>query len=182
MTPGGVALNNGVMTTSAWRLSFELDPLIAEAKRRMRRRRLLVVAAAVALLAAAAGPLFALRGPAATVTKTNKYRIRVTLTAQNHQPRASHSPYKHWGYSVKVTTAAEKSVASTIHLQILSGQTLLAGVGLVTLNKGYDHWSAAIGGEASVLNVLPRGKKLIFQAVVRASGVTVKRNWPIVVR
>jgi hypothetical protein len=50
------------------------------------------------------------------------------------------------------------------------------------LKKGYDHWDAAIGGEASVLNVLPRGKKLIFQAVVRANGETVKRNWPIVVR
>lgn len=170
------------MTAFAWRLSFELDPLIAEAKRRMRRRRILVVAAAVALVAAAAGPLLALRDPAATVTKTNKNPIRVTLTAQNHQPRASHSPYKHWWYSVKVTTAAGKSVPSTIHLQILSGHIPLAGVGLVTLKKGYDHWSAAIGGEASVLNVLPRGKTLIFQAVVRAKGVTVKRNWPIIVR
>jgi hypothetical protein len=28
---------------------------------------------------------------------------------------------------------------------------------------------------------VPRGKRLIFQAVVRAQGVTVKRNWPIVV-
>jgi hypothetical protein len=29
---------------------------------------------------------------------------------------------------------------------------------------------------------VPRGKRLIFQAVVRAEGVTVKRNWPLVVR
>jgi hypothetical protein len=170
------------MTTTAWRLSFELDPLIAEAKRRMRRRRLLGVAAAIALVAGTAGAVFALRGPAVTVTETNRSPIRVTLTAQNHRPRASKSPYKHWWYSVKVTTAAGKSVASTIHFQILSGGTPLEGVGLVTLKKGYDHWSAAIGGEASVLNALPRGKKLIFQAVVKAKGVTVRRNWPIVVR
>jgi hypothetical protein len=45
-----------------------------------------------------------------------------------------------------------------------------AGVGLVTLKKGYDHWDAAIGSDARVLNVLLRGEKLIFQAVVRANG------------
>jgi hypothetical protein len=170
------------MTASAWRLSFELDPLIADAKRRMRRRRLLVVAVAIAPVAGAAGVVLALGRPPVTATETHRSQLRVTLTAQNHQPRASHSPYKHWWYSVKVTTATGKSVASTIHLQILSGHTPLAGVGLVRLKKGYDHWAAAIGGEASVLNALPRGKKLVFQAVVRANGVTVKRNWPIVVR
>jgi hypothetical protein len=41
---------------------------------------------------------------------------------------------------------------------------------LVTLKKGYDHWDAAIGSDARVLNVLLRGEKLIFQAVVRANG------------
>jgi hypothetical protein len=55
-------------------------------------------------------------------------------------------------------------------------------VGFVSLKKGYDHWCAAIGGEANALLAVPRGKKLIFQAVVRAKGVTVERNWPIVVR
>lgn len=168
------------MSAKAPQLPFALDPLIAEAKRRMRRRRFVIAAAALAAGAAAA--IVALRGPAVTVTETHRSPIRVTLTAKNHEPRASESPYKHWWYSVKVTTAAGKSVASTIHLQILSGRTPLEGVGLVTLKKGYDHWSAAIGGEASVLHGLPRGKKLIFQAVVRAKGVTVKRNWPIVVR
>lgn len=148
----------------------------------MRRRRFLVTATAIALVATVAGAALALHGPTLPATGTHRSPIRVSLTAQNHQPRASHNPYKHWWYSVKVTSAAGKSVASTIHLQILSGHTPLAGVGLITLKKGYDHWSAAIGGEASVLNVLPRGKKLIFQAVVRAKDVTVKRDWPIVVR
>jgi hypothetical protein len=160
-----------------------LDPLIAEAKRRMRRRRFLVVSAGVVLVAGAVGALLALRGPAVPGTGTNRSPIRVILTAQNHHPRAGESPYKHWWYAVKVTTAAGKPVAGTVQLQILSGRAPLEGVGLVTFTKkGSDRWIAAIGGEASVLNVLPRDKKLIFQAVVRAKGVTVKRNWPIVVR
>ncbi len=42
---------------------FELDPLIAEAKRRARRRRLLVAAGVVALAGLAAGLTLALRSP-----------------------------------------------------------------------------------------------------------------------
>src|SRR5215471_1641019 len=41
---------------------FSLDPLIAEAKRRMRRRRLFAAASIVALAAAGAGLFFALHG------------------------------------------------------------------------------------------------------------------------
>jgi hypothetical protein len=82
---------------------------------------------------------------------------------------------------VKVRTVAGKSVASTIHLRILSGRTPVEGVALVSLKQGYDHWCAAIGGEGNVLDALPRGKKLIFQAVVTADGMTVERDWPIVV-
>jgi hypothetical protein len=69
-----------------------------------------------------------------------------------------------------------------IHVRFLSGHTSLEGVGLVWLKRGYDHWCQAIGGEVNVLLGLPRGKKLVLQAVVRADGVTVRRNWPIVVR
>jgi hypothetical protein len=107
--------------------------------------------------------------------------IRVALTAQNHHPRASRSPSVHWWYCVKVTTAAGTSVASTIRLQIVSGRALIRRLALVSLRKGYDHWCQAIGGEASILNTLPLGRRLIFQAVVTAQGVTVKRNWLIVV-
>ena len=50
------------MTEHAPRLPFSLDPLIAEAKRRMRRRRLLVVAVLLTA-AAAAGSVVASRSP-----------------------------------------------------------------------------------------------------------------------
>jgi hypothetical protein len=113
---------------------------------------------------------------------SDAHGIRVTLTAENHHPRASELPNVQWWYCVKVTTAEGKSVASRIHLQILSGRTPLEGVGLIWLKKGYDRWCADIGGEGNVLDALPRGKKLVLQAVVRAAGVTVSRNWPIVVR
>jgi len=120
--------------------------------------------------------------PAVCGAGTNQSPIRVTVTAKNHHPRPSESPSWHWWYCVKVRTAAGKSVAAMIHLHVLSGRTPVEAIGSVSLKKGYDHWCAAIGGEGNLLDVLPRGKKLNFQAVVRANGVTAKRNWPIVVR
>ncbi len=168
------------------------EALIEEARRRQRRRRRTGVLALGLAAAIAAGTYLAVHvgGKSASTqharpparAATHQSPIRVTLTAQNHQPRVSNSPTAHWGYCVKVTTAAGKSVASKILLQIVSGRTPVVGVGLVWLKKGYDHWCAGVGGEASVLHGVPPGKKLIFQAVVRAQGVTVKRDWPIVVR
>ena len=135
------------------------------------RRVLAIALVAVTVVAGAVAAVGQSGGP-----------IRVTLTAQNHRPRPSESPSWHWWYCVKVRTATGKSVASTIQLRILLGRKPVGEAGFVSLRKGYDHWCATIGGEANVLLAVPRGKRLSFQAVVRAEGVTVKRNWPIVVR
>lgn len=147
-----------------------------------RRVRLTGAALVLAVLAAAFAPTFRPAGRPAAAPAT-KSPIVVTLTAKNHDPHPSSSPTWHWWYSVKICTPGGKPVAAPVHLylQILSGHSTVEGVGLVILKKGYDAWTAAIGGEANVLNAAPRGRKLVFQAVVRAKGVTVKRNWPIVV-
>lgn len=173
-----------------------VDPeaLIEEARRRQRRRRRACLVALGLASAITAAAYFTVRvwdegsstqraRPSAVGT-THQSPIRVILTAQSHDPRASHSPYVHWGYCVKVRTAAGKSPPSGIHLhlQILIGRTTAAGVGEVWLKKGYDNWCGGIGGETNPLLAVPRGKKLIFQAVVTAMGVTVKRSWPMVVR
>jgi hypothetical protein len=81
---------------------------------------------------------------------------------------------------VKVTTASGESVASKIRIQVAWGRTVRR-IALISLRKGYNHWCQGIGGEASILNTLPVGRKLLFQAVVTAESVTVTKNWPIVV-
>jgi hypothetical protein len=126
--------------------------------------------------------LVALTAVAGAVAAVGTSPIRVTLTAENHHPHPRASPSWQWGYCVRVGTPAGKSVASTIHLQILQGRKPVGQVGFVSLKKGYDRWCGTIGGETNALLAVPRGKRLIFQAVVRAEGLTVKRNWPIVVR
>lgn len=170
------------------------EALIEEARQRQRRRRracfyafglALAIAAAADLTMYAGGERASTqhgRNPA--VGATHSSPIRVILTAQSHHPRASNSPYVHWGYCVKVRTAAGKPVPSGIHLllQIVVGRTPVAGVGEVWLRKGYDNWCGGLGGETNPLLAVPRGKKLNFQAVVTAMGVTVKRSWPLVVR
>jgi hypothetical protein len=181
-----------------------VDPeaLIEEARRRQRRRRRLVVLALGLALTIAAGAYLAVHlgdnsastqhpQPPAVGAATHRSPIRVILTAQNHHPRVlltgrNHQPppSEQWGYCVNVRTATGKPLAAPIHLllQILKGRTPVAGVGEVWLKKGYDNWCGSIGGEANALLAVPRGTKLNFQADVRAMGVTVKRNWPIVVR
>jgi hypothetical protein len=52
------------MTVRVPRLPLTLDPLIAEAKRRMRRRRLLIAAVLVLAVAGTAGGVIAARSPA----------------------------------------------------------------------------------------------------------------------
>ena len=116
----------------------------------------------------------------------NQSPVRVSVTAKNHDPRPSERPTWHWWYCVKIRTASGQPLDAPIQLrvQILSGRTLLQGVEQVSFKKGYPKhaWRGAIGGEANVLYAAPREKKLVLQAVVRAKGETVERNWSIVVR
>jgi hypothetical protein len=124
-------------------------------------------------------------------SRTHGSPIRVTLTAQTHHPLLhltglNHQPppSEQWGYCVKISTATGKPVPAPtrLHLRILSGRAPVGDAGLVSLRKGYDRWCGSIGGEYNVLEAVPRGKPLVFQAVVRTMGVTVERNWPLVVR
>jgi hypothetical protein len=123
--------------------------------------------------------------------RTHRSRIRVIVTALNHQPllhltRRNHQPppSEQWWYCVRVRTAAGKPVHAPIrlHLQIVSGRKPVEDVGLVSLAKGYNRWCGSIGGEYNVLEAVPHGKQLVFQAVVTTMGVTVEQSWPIVVR
>ncbi len=122
---------------------------------------------------------------------THDSPVRVTLTAKNHQPRLTLTglnnqppPSEQWWYCVKIRTAAGKPVPAPIQLrlQILLGRTPVEEVGLVSLKRGYANWCGSIGGEYNVLEAAPSGKVLAFQVVVKTMGVTVRRNWPILVR
>lgn len=125
-------------------------------------------------------------------SRTHEAPIRVTLTAKNHDPRLTLTglhhqppPNEQWWYCVKVRTAAAKPVPARVQLrlQILSGRTRVGEAGTVSFRRGTsDDWCGSIGGEYNVLEAVPRGKELVFQAVVTTRGVTVRRNWPIVVR
>ena len=132
--------------------------------REMRRAALLIAIC----LAAAAGSAAA--APSAAP-------IKVSLTAQSHHPVVG----KTWWYQVKVTDAAGKPVAAKIHVQILFGGQPVGQVGTHKVKTGL--WREVIGkGGVDAFPAAARGQPLVFQAVVTEKGVTVKRNWPIVVR
>src|SRR5947209_5873301 len=71
------ASDNGPMTAHIPRLSFSLDPLMAEAKRRARQRRLLLAVVAL-FMGGALGAAFAMRpssGPAGAGAKVASRQI-----------------------------------------------------------------------------------------------------------
>jgi hypothetical protein len=78
------------MTQHVPRLPFSLDPLIAEAKRRMRRRRVVVAALAVVLAAGVAGVVLALRGPG-----TPRYSVGPSGAVARWQSVAVQDPHTH---------------------------------------------------------------------------------------
>jgi hypothetical protein len=93
------------MTAHVPRLPFPLDPLIAEAKRRMRRRRLLGAVLILALAGGVTGATFALRGsgaqPPSRAVSTNAQPPSRTAPAN--------APSSAYAYLVPANPAAPKS-------------------------------------------------------------------------
>jgi hypothetical protein len=102
--------------------------------------------------------------------------LKVALTAQSHHPQVG----RPWRYEVRVTDADGRPVDALVHLQILFGG---APVGQIGRHRVHGIWRETIGqGKNAAFPAAARGQALVFQAVVTASGKTVKRNWPITVR
>jgi hypothetical protein len=103
--------------------------------------------------------------------------IRVELSAQSHHPRVG----KRWGYEVRVTDAAGRPVAASVHLQILFGGVPVGQVGRHRVVNGV--WRETLGAPGNPpFPARARGQPLVFQAVVTAKGQTKRANWWIRVR
>jgi len=119
------------------------------------------------LLVAAAGASSAVAAPA---------KLHVVLKGQDHHPVVG----KTWSYSVRVTNAAGKPVASKIHLQmLLAGMSVVGEVGVHVVKNGV--WKETIVAHGP--NAFPPasvGQPLVLQATVTAKGyATAKARWPI---
>jgi len=131
-------------------------------------RRVLVLVSV--LLVAAAGASSAVSAPG---------KLHVVLKGQSHHPVVG----KTWSYSVTVTNAAGKPVASKIHLQmLLAGMSVVGEVGVHVVKNGvWKETIVAHGPDAFPLTAV--GQPLVLQATVTAKGyATAKARWPIVVK
>lgn len=103
-----------------------------------------------------------------------KAKIAVTLTGQTHHPKVN----GRWSYTVRVTDAAGKPIPAKIHLQVLFAGVPVGQIGRHEIKNGV--WHETIGAPGNPpFPPASRGRHLVFQAVVTADGVTVKRDWPI---
>jgi hypothetical protein len=114
---------------------------------------------------------------ATTTVVRPKPTIRVSLTADSHQPRVG----KPWHYEVRVTNAAGRPVPARVHLQIIFGGTPVGQIGRHRVKNGL--WRETIGADGNApFPARARGVRLLFQAVVTALGQTKKANYWIRVR
>jgi hypothetical protein len=132
------------------------------------------VAAALGLGCLAAVASGAAPGRAATSARVQP--VRVTILSPTHEPRVN-AP---WPVRVTATDAAGKPVAGTLTMLIL-----FAGAPVGTIDKGRVYhfvgsWQER-RGRAITWPASSQGQPLTFQVVVRAEGVTVRKNWEITV-
>ena len=133
-------------------------------------RRVLVLVSALLLVAVS--------GASAAVVAPPK--LHVVLKGQDHHPVVG----KTWSYSVTVTNAAGKPVASKIHLQMfLAGGAFPVGeVGVHVVKSGiWKETIVAHGPNAFPLTAV--GQPLVLRATVTAKGYAVtKAVWAIAVK
>ncbi|MGB2952224.1 MAG: hypothetical protein WBB74_02390 [Gaiellaceae bacterium] len=140
-------------------------------------RRLLAVVWLALLLAGCGGGKSTHPKTTSSVATKAAPSIRVTLTAQSHNPRVG----KPWRYQVRVTDAAGRPVPADVHSQIVFAGTPVGQIGRHFVKSGI--WKETIGGDGNApFPAAARGHPLVFQVVVTAKGATVTRNWAILVR
>ena len=103
-------------------------------------------------------------------------KLHVVLKGQDHHPVVG----KTWSYSVTVTNAAGKPVASKIHLQmLLAGMSVVGEVGVHVVKNGvWKETIVAHGPDAFPLTAV--GQPLVLQATVTAKGYApAKARWAI---
>lgn len=106
-------------------------------------------------------------------------KLHVVLKGQDHHPVVG----KTWSYSVTVTNAAGKPVASKIHLQmLLAGVSVVGEVGVHVVKNGV--WKETIVAHGpNAFPVTAVGQPLVLQATVTAKGYApTKARWSISVK
>ena len=102
--------------------------------------------------------------------------INVTVSSPTHKPKVNVP----WPVKVTLTNAKGKPVAATLTMQVLfSGQP----VGKIDKGAVYHFvgtWQERKGNEIT-WPASSRGEPLTLQFIVKAQGITVRKNWAITV-
>jgi len=118
----------------------------------------------------------ALSGSAAASPVASVATVHVTVSAATHKPKVNVP----WPVKVTVTNAKGKPVAATVTMQVLfDGQP----VGTIDNGAVYHFvgtWQEKHGNEIT-WPAASRGEPLTLQFVVKAQGVTIRKNWAITV-
>jgi hypothetical protein len=112
-----------------------------------------------------------------TTTAPARPRIHVTLTSPTHRPKVNVP----WPVKITVTDAAGKPVAATLTMQVMFNGTPVGKIDNGAVYRFVGSWQER-PDNGITWPPASRGQPITFQAVVKAQGVTVRKNWWIKVR
>ena len=146
------------MATAVSRIPFKLDPLIAEAKRRMRHRRLLLACVVVVAAASAATLTLNQRSPHATATNTaglhafvgdwSRHGAGLEISSSGEGDAKIYMPQKGVvgivRFKIINATSTERTAVARIRVTYDSADPQYVGtLGNLRVSRGVIYWSAA---------------------------------------
>jgi hypothetical protein len=139
------------------------------------------ICAATLLLAGCGGANKATTTAAATTrtatTTAPARQPRVTISSPTHRPKANVP----WPVRITVTDASGKPAAATLTMRVLFGGQPVGTIDNGAVYRFVATWQER-PGNGITWPPASRGQPLTFQAIVKAQGRTIRKNWWIRVR
>jgi hypothetical protein len=102
--------------------------------------------------------------------------VRVTLSAPTHHPKVNVP----WPLTVTVTDANGGPLAATLTMVVLFGGAEVGKIDNGAVYHFVGSWKEKKGNEIT-WPAASRGQPLTLQVIVKARGMTVRKNWSITV-
>lgn len=102
--------------------------------------------------------------------------VHVTVISPTHKPKVNVP----WPVKVRVTNAAGKPIAATLTMQVMFEGAAVGKIDNGAVYHFVGTWQEKAGNEIT-WPADSRGEPLTLQFVVKAEGVTVRKNWAITV-
>ena len=107
-------------------------------------------------------------------TTTTRAQVRVTISSPTHAPKVNVP----WPVRITATDGSGKPVTGTLTMRVLFGGQPVGKIDKGAVYHFVGTWQERPGNEIT-WPPASRGQPLTFQVVVKARGLTIRKNWAI---